>query len=265
MSTPHGFEDDLFISYAQIDNQPLAEGLKGWVETFHERLRIRLEQITGSRVSIWRDRKLGGNDEFAQTLIARLSKAAVLVAVLSPRYVKSEWCLKELREFCLSSEAGGGLTIGDKLRVFKVVKFHVPLTEHPPQLCGVLGYEFFEYDTQRGRVREYSPDVMPARDIRYWEKLDDIAYDVKQMLDTLPRPTLTTTQTTETGAGVGAKTVYLSETTSDLSTERELIKRELQMQGHVVLPDRELPLTGPARRDALAEYMSRSSLSIHLF
>ena len=82
MATPADFEDDLFISYAHIDNQPLAEGLKGWVETFHERLKIRLEQLTGEPVRIWRDRKLQGNDIFAETLVARLSKATVLVVVL---------------------------------------------------------------------------------------------------------------------------------------------------------------------------------------
>jgi hypothetical protein len=47
MSPPPTFEDDIFISYAHIDNKPLAEGLKGWVETLHERLQIRLEQLTG--------------------------------------------------------------------------------------------------------------------------------------------------------------------------------------------------------------------------
>lgn len=261
MSTLANFEDDLFISYAHIDNQPLAEGLKGWVETFHERLKIRLEQLTGEPARIWRDRKLQGNDVFAETLVARLSKSAILVAVISPRYVKSDWCRKELGEFCRSADAYGGLVVGDKSRVIKVVKFHVPVTEHPEHLRGVLGYEFFEYDQERGRAREFSPDVMPARDIRYWEKLDDIAYDVKQMLDTLARPA---SQTTQTNAGVESKTVYLSETTSDLSTERELIKRELQLQGHVVLPDRELPLTGRALREALSQYMSRSALSIHL-
>jgi len=261
MSTPANFEDDLFISYAHIDNQPLAEGLKGWVETFHERLKIRLEQLTGEPARVWRDRKLQGNDVFAETLVARLSKAAILVAVISPRYVKSDWCLKELGEFCRSAGARGGPVVGDKSRVFKVVKFHVPVAEHPEQLRGVLGYEFFEYDRERGRAREFSPDVTPARDIRYWEKLDDIAYDVKQMLDTLARPAA---QAAQTPAGVGAKTVYLSETTSDLSAARDLIKRELQMRGHLVLPDRELPLTGPELREALGGYMSRSALSIHM-
>ena len=108
MSTLPNFEDELFISYAHIDNQPLAEGLKGWVETFHERLKIRLEQLTGEPARIWRDRKLQGNDIFAETLVARLSKVAILVVVLSPRYVKSEWCLKELGEFCRCAEKGGG-------------------------------------------------------------------------------------------------------------------------------------------------------------
>ena len=165
---------------------------------------------------------------FAETLVARLSKVSLLVVVLSPRYVKSEWCLKELGEFCNCAESGGGLTVGDKSRVFKVVKFHIPFEEHPPQLRGVLGYEFFEYDDETKRAREFNPDVTPARDIRYWEKLDDIAYDIKQMLDTLARPSAPPSQGE-------VKTVYLSETTSDLSGERDLIKRELQLQGHAVL------------------------------
>jgi hypothetical protein len=261
MSTLTDFEDDLFISYAHIDNQPLAEGLKGWIETFHDRLKIRIEQLTGEPARIWRDRKLQGNDIFAETLVARLSKVAILVVVLSPRYVKSEWCLKELGNFCHRAEAGIGLNVGDKSRVFKVVKFHIPIVEHPPQLRGVLGYEFFEYDAERGRAREFSPDVTPARDIRYWEKLDDIAYDIKQMLDTLAQSSASAPPGAAAGRG---KTVYLSETTPDLSGERDLIKRELQLQGHAILPDRELPLTGRALREAVREYMTRSSLSIHL-
>jgi hypothetical protein len=60
------------------------------------------------------------------------------------------------------------------------------------------------------------------------------------------------------------ETVFLSETTSDIASERDLIKRELQQKGHVVLPDQQLPLNGPRLREALRDYMSRSTLSIHL-
>lgn len=260
MSTLPNFEDHLFISYAHIDNQPLAEGLKGWVETFHERLKIRLEQLTGEPARIWRDRKLQGNDIFADTLVARLSKVAIIVAVLSPRYVRSEWCLKELDEFCKRAAADGGLTIGDKLRVFKVVKLHVPLQNHPTQLQSVLGYEFFEYDAERDRAREFNPDVLPTRDMRYWERLDDIAYDIKQLIEMMSN----SSSVQAAAPSAPGKAVYLAETTSDRLNERDLIKRELQLNGHVVLPDRELPLRGAALRDAVREYMARSALSVHL-
>src|SRR5215216_2649352 len=267
MSTPPVFEEDVFISYAHIDDQPLAEGLKGWVETFHERLKVRLEQIAGQRVRVWRDRKLNGNDEFGEVIITKLSHSAALVAVISPRYVKSDWCVREFEEFCARAGASVGLKLKGKLRVFKVVKSYVPLDSpeplHGPRkvlaecLGSSLGYQFFEYDVERDRSREFSPDVTPARDIRYWERLDDLAYDIKQMLDVLARGN--TPSPPPTG-----KTIFLSETTSDIASERDVIKRELQQKGHVVLPDQQLPLNSPKLRDALRDYISRSSLSIHL-
>src|SRR3954464_14823658 len=89
------YKDDIFISYAHIDNQPLAEGLGGGVESLHERLKIRLGQMLGEGASLWRDRKPPSNDVFADTLVEKISGVAILVSVLSPRYVKSEWCLRE--------------------------------------------------------------------------------------------------------------------------------------------------------------------------
>jgi len=254
------FKDDIFISYAHIDNQPLAEGLRGWVESLHERLKIRLGQLLGEEASIWRDRKLQGNDVFAETLVEKISGVAILVSVLSPRYVRSEWCLRELEEFCRRAGADGRPAPANRLPVFKVVKTFVPLPEHPRQLQGVLGYEFFEYDSERGRAREFSPEVVPQRDIRYWEKLDDLAYDIKQLIEAMQAPA--------EGAGGGAdgpaRTVYLAETTSDLAAQRDQVKRELQQHGHLVLPDRELPLDGPALREAVLECLSRSHFSVHL-
>src|SRR5262249_40796540 len=215
------FENDIFISYAHIDNEPLAEGLKGWVEGLEERLRVKLTQMLGEAPSIWRDLKLQGNDRFSDALVARVGHVGVLVSVLSPRYVKSEWCLREIEEFTGSAQASGGLQIGDKLRIFKVVKTHIPLEEHPALLRETLGYEFFEYDSARARAKEFSQEVVPARDIRYWEKLDDVAYDIRQMLETLKGGP------GQPSGGASGLTIYLAETTSDLCQERDRIKREL--------------------------------------
>lgn len=261
MSSVYNFQNDIFISYAHIDNLPLAEGLKGWVETFHERLATRLAQLLGEPARIWRDLKLEGNDVFADTLIGRIGDSAILVSVLSPRYIKSEWCLKELGEFCKQATVGGGLRIGEKLRVFKIVKTYIPFTEHPEQVRGTLGYEFYEYDHARDRAREFSPEVTPARDIRYWEKLDDLAYDIKQMIEYIRSSTVSFM---ESAAAPSGKVIYLAETTSDLKDERDRIKRELQQHGHEVLPGKELPLVGQDFRAVVGESLGRSSLSIHM-
>ena len=257
-----GFEEDIFISYAHIDNLPLDEGLKGWVETLHERLKVRLMQLMGEEVRIWRDRKLQGNDVFEETLVGRIENVALLISVISPRYLKSEWCIREMEEFSRRAALKGGLQVGDKLRVFKVVKTSVPLEDHPPLLRGLLGYEFYEYDAERQRAREFRPEVVPAPDIRYWEKLDDLAHDIKQLIETL-KATADLQGAPAQAEPVG-KTVYLAETTSDLREERERIKRELQQHGHTILPDRELPLVGDSLKEIVREYLSRSDISVHL-
>ena len=259
------FTDDIFISYAHIDNQPLAEGLRGWVESLHESLKIRLGQLLGEEASIWRDRKLRGNDAFADELVEKVTSVAILVSVISPRYVKSEWCLRELEEFCKRDWTDDGRREGNRLPVFKVIKTFVPVREHPHQLQGVLGYEFFEYDSERGRAKEFSPEVSPQRDIRFWEKLDDLAYDIKQLIEEMKQPGENGSGENEGVAHEPAKTVYLAETTSDLAAHRDQIKRELQHHGHTILPDGGLPLLdASALKHAVEEYLSRSDFSVHL-
>src|ERR1700694_4482562 len=98
------FEGDAFISYAHLDNVELVEGQKGWVSNLHRALEVRVAQLLGKSPHIWRDPKLQGNDFFAETLVARLGRVAVLVSVVSPRYIKSEWTLRELSEFWTAAE-----------------------------------------------------------------------------------------------------------------------------------------------------------------
>ena len=41
--------NDVFISYAHIDDQALTEGQKGWITQFHCILEVRLGQALGQR------------------------------------------------------------------------------------------------------------------------------------------------------------------------------------------------------------------------
>ncbi|MEB3313091.1 MAG: hypothetical protein VKL98_02985, partial [Cyanobacteriota bacterium] len=88
------FSRDLFISYAHLDNQVSPEGLEGWVSWFHRALEIRLSELLGEKPRIRRDEKLQGNDDFPQTILEQFPQLALLVSILSPRYVRSPWCLQ---------------------------------------------------------------------------------------------------------------------------------------------------------------------------
>ena len=89
--------NDIFISYAHLDDKPLTEGQKGWITKFHRILEVRLGQLLGEEPTIWRDPKLSGNDVFDQSIVGEFKKARVMLSIMTPRYVKSDWCVRELQ------------------------------------------------------------------------------------------------------------------------------------------------------------------------
>jgi len=253
------YDHDFLISYAHIDDQALVEGEKGWVSRLHRLLEIRVGQLRGQIPRIWRDPKLQGNDYFADTILERLPRIAALVSILSPRYVQSEWCNRELKEFCRAAEREGGVRVGDKARVFKVVKTPVLHERLPEEVQPMLGYEFFIYDPQSGRPHELAPEYGPGADRAFLAKLDDLAYDIAQLLETLAGNG-NEAQATQ----VPKETAYLAETTFELRDEREAIKRDLVRNGYEVLPDRPLPLVAGELDELVREQLRRSKVSIHL-
>src|SRR4029077_17753062 len=72
------FEQNLFISYAHIDDQPLTPGEKGWITRFHATLKAILSMRMGREAKIWRDEKLQGNDVFSDEIVSQFKKSAVL-------------------------------------------------------------------------------------------------------------------------------------------------------------------------------------------
>ncbi len=272
------FESDVFVSYAHIDDQALIEGQKGWISSLHRALEIRLAQLRGKEPKIWRDPKLSGNDVFTDKLVDRVHRVALLVSVLSPRYVNSDWCTRELRVFLEASQKSGGLRIGDKIRVFKVVKTQIPLEQHPAELQEVLGYDFFVVDPETGRARELSQTSGPEDSRQYWARLDDLAHDITEALASLESAAGLAAgvpaaagpdDEAAAGAPAGASasdqpTVYLAETSFDLKSERDSIKRELAGHGYLVLPDRPLPLIAAESEAVVKEQLAKSVLSVHL-
>jgi hypothetical protein len=254
------FDHDVFISYAHIDNRALTEGQTGWIDQFHFALERRLSQLLGAESKLWRDPKLRGNDYFDDEITKKFPGTALLVSVISPRYIRSDSCLNELQAFCRAVQNTGGVRIENKSRLFKVVKTHVSREEHPRDLRELLGYEFYSIDAN-GRPREYMIDPRHETYTQFHLKLDDLAYDIRDMLRFLhseQTPYNLSKPTTEAGP------LYLAETTFDLQQERDQIRREFKPRGTSVLPDRQLPLTADSFKAAVEASLGQSNLSVHL-
>jgi Domain of unknown function (DUF4062) len=255
------FDCDAFISYSHMDNVGLVDGSKGWITNLHRALEIRVGQLLGEAPHIWRDPKLTGNDIFADTLIAQLQHVAVLITILSPRYVKSEWTRRELVEFRKAAEAQGGVRFHDKARIFKVMKTPIPREMDPPELQPLLGYEFYQIDPASGRVRELDEIFGTEAQREFWMKLDDLAHDIAALLEILQNeahpPALGATPEKK-------ESVFLAETTTDLKEQREALRRDLQQHDYTVLPARGLPLVASEMKTSLEEDLAQCRMSIHL-
>jgi len=263
------FEKDIFISYAHIDDQVFGAEEEGWITKFHKSLEVRLSQLMGSKPRIWRDPKLQGNDYFGDEIVDQFPDVALILSIVSPRYVKSEWCIREIETFAKVAAENGGVRVNNKSRIFKVIKTHVPFDEHPEEMKDLLGYEFYKVEPETNRAREFSPVYGPESERAYWMKLDDVAHDIAAILEELESVDAEPVQQTEempSGLRITAEdkeVVYLAETSSDLAEERDILKRELQGQGYEVLPSQHMPYIKADAEQMIIESLQKSVLSIH--
>jgi TIR domain-containing protein len=122
-----------------------------------------LGRLPGRRAhQVWRDRRLTGADIFSDEIEQQLRSSAVLVSVISPGYMQSEWCNRELVGFAKAAQDRGDLRVGNLQRVVKVLRLPVERSALPPLLDEVLGAQFYRVDPASERARDLLLD--PAED-----------------------------------------------------------------------------------------------------
>jgi hypothetical protein len=246
------YDVDVFLSYGHVDNQ------EKWVSHFHSRLQTRLQELLGTEeVVVWRDLKLGGTDAFEDVLRAKISRSALFISVLSPRYVVSLSCRKELDWFVSAAQKSGGLRLETESRLIRVVKTRLLAGAEPANFGATLGYEFYEADDQNSDVfREFDSEPAMPRFNLFRERCDVLAQAVARMLLKMKQP--------PSSMGVQRRTVFLARTTSDLESRRASILSELAGRGHTVLPAEPLPDSGPELKTAVEALLAKTDISVHL-
>lgn len=244
-----GLENDVFISYAHIDNRA-----SDWVTTLETQLRYKVSEFIGQDVSVWRDAKLAGNDHFDDVIARQVIASAVFVAVVSPRYVQSASCQKEYQSFAAGKS---GARIGEKSRIARVRKTVLPEgMAEPPELSAdeTLGFPFF--DSKGGQLVEFDNRAGMTGHQQFLARVAELAGAIAKVLRLLQK---------DARPRNDQRVIFLADTSQRLVPSRDELRRELVGRGHTVVPDRPLVTNGVFDPDGATAAVERAELAIHLF
>jgi TIR domain len=257
---------DVFISYAHRDNRTPRYEPRGWVECFYLQLKDRLDAIRGADTSVFRDESEGritGSSILTDTIRDALAECGVFIAVLSPAYFASDWCRRELDYFREAATAHGGLRVGNKSRIIKVVKLPSDTdagsgVAPPPEMADATGFTFWRAD-ERGRPAEFNAPYGNDLGVDFSRAINDLAYDIAELLKKrAAAPVEIVRPVPATGISL-----YLAETTWDVKEKRDDLRREFEQFGYTVLPAADLGY-GPDYGQRVAADIAQARLSVHL-
>ena len=178
MAYATGWQHDVFVSYARVDDEPLPGATDGWVCLLTEALRALLAQQLGRAeiLAMWRDvQQLAGNAQLTPEILTAVRGSATLLIILSEGYLASQWCLDEYREFVM--RAGENTR-----RVFVVERTPIELARKPPVLDDRIGYPFWIRDRASAHPRTLGVPVPTPGETEYYRRLNRLALELASEL-----------------------------------------------------------------------------------
>jgi len=282
------YRNDIFVSYAHVDNLP---GLapEPWISRFTHLLDTSLKQRLGcgEALRVYFDRRdLRTNDDLEEVL-AEAEASAVFLAISSPSYVSRDWTMRELEAFLQRPGAASRLFVLDML----------PLDDdaaYPPPLRAKARAKFWQTHGTESRAAS-TLDIELDR-MLYGQRLLALADEMKHQLVELRRdPALAPLSETpgrtasdrpafesrpddrpEAGAAKVAATpqshrappqrgtVLLAQATDELELEREQVLAYLEQLGIGVLPAHDYPQGGAEFVEAFRRDLDQADLIVQL-
>jgi hypothetical protein len=242
------------ISYTSTDSIPVTGSEQNWVSGFQHFVEKMLNRLFETKLSIIH------HSEQENISNQQLGKADVFICVLSPAYIQSKVCQKNLEQVDALIRFSDKEASTARRRIFKVIKHPVKVEQEPRQLKSLPGYNLYTSTVSATEITEVydfnKPDL--PRELRL--ELADLVYDLYETLSALRD---TANPPVETIASNG-KAVYLAETGTDLIVERHIIRRDLQKHGFKVLPEHKLPENIQDMETLVRKDLAKCNLSIHL-
>jgi hypothetical protein len=248
------YDYDIFVSYAHVDDMPLPGATQGWVTTFSTCIKMKLAQKLGRNdaYALWMDHELRGGQPITPHILETVRRSAILLVVLSPGYIASSWCRRELETFhSLIAE-------GQARHVFVVELDPIDKAELPSALADLKRSRFWVEDQNSGSPRTVGT---PVPDREYYSAIDDFIREVVTDLKQLKRVEPLSERTLIQPAN---GTVFLAEVTDDLEEQRNSVKRYLEQAGIGVVPKNPCSLEPKAFCQAVTEGLAEGELFVQL-
>jgi hypothetical protein len=257
---------EIFLSYARVDDEipPAAGDCVGWVKYFYQNLWCELRQRVSGDLQFWRDvNDIEPDGDFAREIEKALQQAVVMVAVLSPNYVKRPWCLRELGDFAKASPSADAAPRSEQ--IFKILKNHISEDDLPVALRNRgRGYSFFEVDPEKNIVESYfvAGKLRDRYEQAYLAKINELAERIRGRL-----PKLLAVPPVA-GTPPPSRFVFVAPPPSS-STVMEIYRvltKQLETEGFGVLPPPgdHFPDTLVDAKTLVAEALVGAELAIHL-
>jgi TIR domain-containing protein len=252
-----GFDNDIFLSYAHIDNAD--DGSARWVEVFGKQLSTLLLKRVGETVTVWWDPKLDRSQLFDEVIQKAVQSSAIVVSLVSPAYVKRDYCRQELEWFraCESLK-----TATAHSRVFPVLLYKLPYALWPDACRGSSGFDFFDAAFDQDLSRPLDP-----KSGAFWDAQWKLVAELARVLDEIRKTRVSATpapSTAPAGGGSGAFRVFLGAASDELVGDRSFLKKELVKQGVEVLGKVPPPDDERGHEEAVREALAKADLSVHL-
>jgi len=258
----------VFISYARDDNAPPPGPAvqPGFVSALYEYLAYQLKQLPHPRPELWRDiGKIERTDQFEPILEEEIAGSDFLIVVLSPNWLASEWCRRELKRFRERWAAEGDAKVRE--RILLINKTRIDRELRPPLLQGQEGHDFFAYDKeQHAGARERPYFVMGVvKDDRFVENISELASKLQRLTAEKSASPGETAAKADAAAPIqpNGRTVFIARPADDMRQHYDRIVAEIRGRAFTVVPETDIPNDDTAVGFLDAD-LAKAEVAIHL-
>ncbi|MEM8509310.1 MAG: toll/interleukin-1 receptor domain-containing protein [Bacteroidota bacterium] len=259
-----GFEYDIFVSYAHVDNIVPVEGELGWIAQFHSYLKQMLDKRHGrvDAIKIWWDTKrLDGGVLFDKEIASGIEKSAIMVCLNSPGYQQSDYCQQELELFYNKAlKEPQGLEVRNRPRILNILLNNIHHKEWPTSLKGTSGFPFHDSEDQ-----EDLGDPLEVGSVAFTDKIKEVRDALWELIKELQeQPQRGSPEKKEQESEDARFTIFLGEVPDSLRTLSGRVTTELTERGYEVISGIPPPYPEKEHEEAVRNALEECDLAVHL-